>query len=198
VASNATVVLALLSLVFAVAAATRSLGLHAACGLLIALLFALFALPALLGLFGRRLFWPFIPGRGADTAVSAGIWHSIADWITSHAGRVVITTVSLLALLGFGLFGTPIGLSQTEQFRVKAESVTGYETLAAHLPSGLTDPTRVIGDGGRSAEIRAAITATPGVVSASEGVIGGRSASMGGDSRRAARFLASVQNCCRA
>jgi len=51
---------------------------------------------------------------------------------------------------------------------VKAESVTGYETLAAHFPSGLTDPTRVIGDTGRAAEIRRAITATPGVVSASD------------------------------
>ena len=168
VASNATVVLALLTLVFAVAPATRSLGVHAACGLLIALLFALFALPPLLGLFGRRLFWPFSPRRGADTAVTAGVWHSIADWVTSHAGRVVVTTVAVLALLGIGLFGTPIGLTQTEQFRVKAESVTGYETLAAHFPSGLTDPTRAIGDTGRAAEVRRAIMATPGVVSASD------------------------------
>jgi RND superfamily putative drug exporter len=120
VAGNATVVLALLTLVFAVAPATRSLGVHAACGLLIALRFALFALPPLLGLFGRRLFWPFSPRRGADTAVTAGLWHGIADWVTSHAGRVVVTTVAVLALLGVGLFGTPVGLSQTEQFRVKA------------------------------------------------------------------------------
>jgi len=168
VASNATVVLALLTLVFAVTPATRSLGVHAACGLLIALLFVLLALPPLLVLFGRRLFWPFIPRRGADAAVTVGVWHSIADWVTGHAGRVAVTTVALLALLGIGLFGTPVGLSQTEQFRVKAESVTGYETLAAHFPSGLTDPTRVIGDTGRAAEIRRAITATPGVVSASD------------------------------
>jgi putative drug exporter of the RND superfamily len=51
---------------------------------------------------------------------------------------------------------------------VKAESVTGYETLAAHFPSGLTDPTRVIGDTGRTAEIGRAITATPGVASAGD------------------------------
>ncbi|PXX10251.1 MMPL family transporter [Mycolicibacterium moriokaense] len=168
VASNATVVLALLTLVFAVAPATRSLGVHAACGLLIALFFALLALPPLLGLFGRRLFWPFIPRRGADTAVTAGVWQRIADWVTGHAGRVAVTTVALLALLGIGLLCTPIGLSQTEQFRVKAESVTGYETLAAHFPSGLTDPTQVIGDTGRTAEVQSATTATPGVVSASD------------------------------
>jgi RND superfamily putative drug exporter len=77
--------------------------------------------------------------------------------------------VVLLALLCTGLFGTPIGLSQTEQFRVKSESVTGYETLAAHFPSGLTDPTRVIGDTDRAAQIQRAIATTPGVVSASNG-----------------------------
>jgi RND superfamily putative drug exporter len=60
-------------------------------------------------------------------------------------------------------------LSQTEQFRVKSESVTGYETLAAHFPSGLTDPTRVIGNTDRAPQIQRAIATTPGVVSASNG-----------------------------
>jgi RND superfamily putative drug exporter len=169
VASNATVVLALLTLVFAVAPATRSLGAQAACGLAVTALFVLLVLPPLLGLFGRRLFWPFIPRPGGDTAVTAGVWHRIAAWVTGHAGRVAVTAVVLLALLGTGLFGTPIGLSQTEQFRVKSESVTGYETLAAHFPSGLTDPTRVIGNTDRAAQIQRAIATTPGVVSANNG-----------------------------
>ena len=63
------------------------------------------------------------------------------------------------------LLTTPIGLSQTEQFRVQAESVTGYETLAAHFPSGLTDPTRVVAPTSRAA-VQRAITDTEGVVSA--------------------------------
>jgi RND superfamily putative drug exporter len=161
VASNATVVLALLTLVVAVAPATRSLGAQAACGLAVTALFVLLVLPP--------LFWPFIPRPGGDTAVTAGVWHRIAAWVTGHAGRVAVTAVVLLALLGTGLFGTPIGLSQTEQFRVKSESVTGYETLAAHFPSGLTDPTRVIGNTDRAAQIQRAIATTPGVVSANNG-----------------------------
>ena len=168
VASNATVVLALLTLVFAVAPATRSVGVHTACGLLVALVFVLLVLPPLLGVFGTKLFWPFIPRRGDNTAVATGAWHRIADWVTGHAGRVAVSTVALLVLLGTGLIGTPIGLSQIDQFRVRAESVTGYEVLAEHFPSGLTDPTRVIGDTGRAAEIQTAITTTPGVVSASD------------------------------
>ena len=40
-------------------------------------------------------------------------------------GRVAVTALAALALLCTGLLTTPIGLSQTEQFRVQAESVTG-------------------------------------------------------------------------
>ena len=167
-ASNATVVLALLTLVFAAAPATRSLGVHAACGLVVAVLLVLLVLPPLLSLFSRRLFWPFIPRPGARTAATTGVWHGIAEWVTGHAGRVAVTSVAVLGLMGLGLLGTPIGLSQTEQFRVKAESVTGYETLSAHFPSGLTDPTFVIGDTGRAAAIRQAIATTPGVASAND------------------------------
>jgi RND superfamily putative drug exporter len=165
VASNSTVVLALLTLVFAVAPATRSVGVHAACGLLVALVFVLLVLPPLLGVFGTKLFWPFIPRRGDHTAVAAGVWHRIADWVAGHAGRVAVSAVVLLTLLGAGFIGTPTGLSQINQFQVRAESVTGYEVLAKHFPGGLTDPTRVIGASGRAADIQKAITTTPGVVS---------------------------------
>ena len=71
-----------------------------------------------------------------------------------------------LMLLCLGLATTPVGLSQTEQFRVQAESVSGYDTLADHFPSGLTDPTRVIASTAKAAEVEQAITSTPGVVSA--------------------------------
>lgn len=168
VASNATVVLALLTLVFGVAPATRSLGVHAACGLVIAVLFVVVVLPPLLRVFGRRLFWPFIPRRGGTAAVTTGVWHRVADWVADHAARVATATVALLVSLGIGIVGIPIGLSQIDQFRVHAESVTAYDVLAGHFPSGLTDPTRVVGAAGRAAAIQHAIETTPGVVSVSD------------------------------
>jgi RND superfamily putative drug exporter len=64
IASNATVVLALLTLVFAAAPSTRSLGVQAASGLVMAAVFVLLVLPPLPALFGKRLFWPFIPHVG--------------------------------------------------------------------------------------------------------------------------------------
>ena len=42
-----------------------------------------------------------------------------------------------LVVLATGLLGTRIGLSQTEQFRVRADSVTGFDVVAAHFPAGV-------------------------------------------------------------
>jgi len=164
-ASNATVVLALLTLVFASSPSTRSLGVQAASGLVVAAVFVLLVLPPLLALFGRKLFWPFIPAVGATPLTEGGLWHRIADSVGRRPVRVAVVAIGALLLLCTGLLSTPIGLSQTEQFRVQAESVAGYETLAAHFPSGLTDPTRVIGASDRAEQIQRAITDTEGVVS---------------------------------
>ncbi|HEV7419216.1 MAG TPA: MMPL family transporter, partial [Mycobacterium sp.] len=167
-ASNATVVLALLTLLLAVVPSTRSLGVQAASGLLVAALFVLCALPPLLAAFGTRLFWPFVPRSAEHAAQNVGPWYRLADWVSHHAGRIAVTSLTLLAVLCAGLLGTPIGLSQTEQFRVEAESVSAYATVAAHFPSGTSDPTRIIGATDRSAELRSAIESTPGVVSVAE------------------------------
>ncbi len=165
-ASNATVVLALLTLLLASSPSTRSLGVQAAAGLVVAAVFVLLVLPPLLALFGRRLFWPFVPKVGAKPLTDSGVWHRIADAVARRPARVSAVAIASLALLCLGLLTTPIGLSQTEQFRVQAESVSGYDTLAAHFPSGLTNPTRVIAATGKAAEVDQAITSTPGVVSA--------------------------------
>ncbi|GAB3216886.1 MMPL family transporter [Mycolicibacterium hippocampi] len=164
-ASNATVVLALLTLVFAESPSTRSLGVQAASGLVVAAVFVLLVLPPLLGLFGRKLFWPFIPQVGARALTDSGVWHRVASAVARRPARVAVVSIGALALLCTGLLSTPIGLSQTEQFRVQAESVSGYDTLAAHFPSGLTDPAVVIASTDRAAEVQRAVDGTPGVVS---------------------------------
>ena len=170
-ASNATVVLALLTLLFASAPSTRSLGLQAATGLVVAALFALVVLPPLLALCGVRLFWPFIPKSADDAAgdpVVTGFWHRIATAVAARPVWVAATSIGLLAVLATGLLATPTGLSQTEQFRVRAESVSGYDAVAAHFPGSLSDPTRVIGSTERAAGLQQAIAGTPGVVSVTE------------------------------
>ncbi len=169
-ASNATVVLALLTLLLAIIPSTRSLGALAASGLVVAAVFVLLVLPPLLALFGAKLFWPFIPRPGSAETVNTGPWHRVAEAVARRPALIGSVAIIGLAVLATGLFGTKIGLSQTEQFRVKADSVAGFDTLAQHFPSGFTGPTFVIADTTKAAAVQQAIAATPDVVSASPAV----------------------------
>lgn len=172
VASNATVVLALLTLLFASTPSTRSLGALAACGLVVAAVSALVILPPLLALCGRRLFWPFVPRAEDSPAPDSGAWQRVGEWVNRRPALVATVAIAGLAALATGLLGTRIGLSQTEQFRVHADSVTGYEVVAAHFPAGLANPTVVIAPD--ASPVPQAIASTPGVVSVTES---GRSSS---------------------
>jgi putative drug exporter of the RND superfamily len=167
VASNATVVLALLTLLFASTPSTRSLGALAACGLVVAALSVLVILPPLLAVCGRRLFWPLIPNP-QDATADNGAWYRIADWVARRPAVVAALAITLLAVLATGLLDTRIGLAQTEQFRVQADSVSGYNVVATHFPAGLASPALVVAPSDRALQVRDAISSVPGVVSVTE------------------------------
>ena len=168
VASNATVVLALLTLLCASTPSTRGLGGLAACGLVVAAVSVLVMLPPLLALCGRRLFWPFIPQSDAGPTLDSGPWHRVAERVARRPAMIGAVAVAVLAALAAGLLGTRIGLTQTEQFRVQADSVSGYDIVAAHFPAGLTNPTLVVAPTASASQVRQAIHSTPGAVSATE------------------------------
>lgn len=165
-ASNLTVVLALLTLLFGVLPNNRSLGISAAVGLVVALAFALFTLPAALAIFGRGLFWPFVPRVGDEDKTRTGGWFKVARAVTRRPLAVVAGSLVILALLVGGLFGAKLGLSQTEQFRVEAESVDGLETLSAHFPPGASAPVNVVVDADLEADALDVVRGTDGVVDA--------------------------------
>jgi putative drug exporter of the RND superfamily len=168
VASNATVVLALLTLILAVVPSTRSLGVLAACGLVVAAVSVLALLPPLLALCGRRVFWPFIPYQDNGDGTDSGAWRWVADGVARRPALIGALAIAVLAALAAGLLGTRIGLSQTEQFRVRADSVSGFHVLAGHFPAGLASPTTVIASSAQAAQLESAIKAAGGVVSANE------------------------------
>lgn len=165
-ASNLTVVLALLTLLLGVLPNNRSLGASAAVGLVIALAFALFTLPAALSIFGRGLFWPFVPRVGDEDRTRTGGWFRLAGAVTRRPVPVVAASAAVLALLASGLLGASLGLSQTEQFRVEAESVDGLETLSKHFPPGASDPVTIIVDAADADRALAVVAETDGVVEA--------------------------------
>lgn len=143
VASNATVVISLLTLLLAVVPGTRGLGVASAVGLLIALAAVVFVLPPALAVCGRGLFWPFVPRPGRPEA-RPGLWRVIGSRVVARPVVPVLAGVALLAVMATGLLGTQWGLSQTERFRVPSESAIGLEVLGDHFVPGEAEPMVVI------------------------------------------------------
>ncbi|HLL68864.1 MAG TPA: MMPL family transporter [Micromonosporaceae bacterium] len=164
--SAGTVVLSVLTLSFAVLPGNRSLGYACAVGVACALIFGLFVLPAALTVFSRGLFWPFVPRPGQTDQGRDGIWGRIGRAVAGRPRLVLAASLAVLALLSVGLTGAKLGLSQTEQFRAKAESIDGLQTLGRHFPAGAAQPTVVIANVTAAADVLAAVQATPGVAEA--------------------------------
>ena len=136
IASSGTVVLALLTLLFAVSPLERSLGVTGAVGIAVAVLYALVVLPAVLLLFGRGLFWPFTPRVGQPDPTRTGPWSKVGAAVVRRPRTVIAASLLLLAALGLGGIGLKTGLSQTEQFRTSVEATEGQQTLARSFPAG--------------------------------------------------------------
>ena len=164
-ASNATVVLALLTLLLASIPLTRGLGIPAAMGLIIALAAVLFVLPPVLALLGRRVFWPFIP-RPGEARRRGGAWRAVAERVVRRPGVSLLAGGALLAVMAAGLFGTSVGLDQMEKFRVQSESAAGLETLSAHFPPGEAQPIDIVTDSAAADAVVSAAAEVAGVVRA--------------------------------
>ncbi|WP_344147646.1 MMPL family transporter [Nocardioides koreensis] len=162
-ASSGTVVLALLCLGLADNPSSRSIGLAGAIGIVTAVVYALLVLPAALTVFGRRLFWPFVPRLGQAEPTETGVWSRVARVATGRPWLVSAAGVLVLAVLALPLAGVRTGLSDTEQFRAKPESVTGQQVLAEHFPAGASQPTSVLTPAESAASVRRAVAAVDGV-----------------------------------
>ncbi len=144
IASGGTVTLALLTLSFADLAGNRSLGLVCATGIVIAMIAALGVLPAAMVVFGRGLFWPFVPKFGGVNKSQSGLWAKLGKSVSKRPVAVSIIGVLVLGGLASGAAGIKIGLSSTESFLKTPEAVVGQTVLAEAFPAGATSPTNVI------------------------------------------------------
>lgn len=167
-ASGGTVVLAVLALLLASIESSRALAVACAIGVLMAMLAALFVLPAALVLCGRGVFWPFVPRVGSVESVGR-VWGRLGEGVARRPRLVAIAGVALLGGLAAGAGGVQVGLSQSELFRVKPEAVTAAQTLADAFPAGQTSPVDVLTTPQAAQEVVAAAQTVPGVASAQVG-----------------------------
>ena len=186
-ASNLTVVLSLLSLVFAIIPGTRGLGITAAVGLLISAAAVLFALPPVLAICGKTMFWPFIPKPEATadealtpaeaaaanrstapaSAAKPSIWRTIATRVVRRPGLHLGAGIIILGVMATGFIGSSIGLDQTEKFRVQSESAQGLDVLADHFPPGESQPIWIVADADHADDVVDSVSDMDGVVRAS-------------------------------
>jgi len=140
--SAATVVAALLSLLFATFEFYSNLGIPLAIGIGVILLAGLTLLPALLAIFGRAVFWPSKTQAGTG---KAGIWGRVAVRIISRPATTLIAGLVVFGGLAVAVSAnTPAGFGGNTNAPAGSDSATGTALLSAHFPNTSANPTNII------------------------------------------------------
>jgi RND superfamily putative drug exporter len=141
--SAATVIAALLCLLLATFGLYRGIGPSLALGLMIMLLAALTLLPALLGIFGRAVFWPSHPAAGQQTI---GLWGRVAARVVRHPLPTLLLGVVLFGSLAAGLIGYRISGFAGSATTPGSDSAAGAAVIAAHFPAASNNPDILVMD----------------------------------------------------
>lgn len=176
-ASAATVILGLLCLLLAELRSTSGLGPVGALGIAGALLASLTFLPAVLLLFGRKVFWPFAPTidhQHAEDVVGsgAGIWGRVAGMVGSHPRRTWgITLVALLAAAAFVPTFKASGATIEETFLTEVDSITAQQIIGEHFAAGAAQPLQVVVPEPDAQAALDLVSGDPGIESAYLGLV---------------------------
>lgn len=159
--SALTVAVALLILLLSVFPVTRGLGLACAVGVLVAWFYAMFVLPCALVIWGRGVFWPFVPKVGdAVTADRAGFWKRVGTFTRARPVAMLLAAVIIIGGLALGNLGIKVGLSTEDSFRGTPQSVVAADRLAAEFGNGVTQPAYVIAPVSEVDAVTAALEST--------------------------------------
>ena len=167
-ASGSTVAVALALLLLAEIEGRQVLGLVSAVGIVVAMIAGLLVLPSALVVFGRWIFWPFVPRVGGKNPYEKSIWTKLGRAVSKKPLAVAAIGVAVLGGLASGGLGIKNGLSATEIFIEKPEAVLGQEVLADAFPAGSATPTIVVVDSEYLDEARELVDIA-GVAEISEG-----------------------------
>ena len=182
-ASGGTVALSLATLLLASLAGNRALGFACAIGVVVAIAFALVALPAALVVCGRGLFWPVVPrassgavpgsaarsGSAEHAARKPGAWERLGRGVQRRPVVVSVAAVAGLGVLCLGLGGYAVGLSQTDQLLGDPDSVTAQRIVDDSFSAGLTSQTTVLVPSAAADDAVSVAEGVDGVASATAG-----------------------------
>lgn len=164
IASGATVIIGLLCLMFAQMNSTSSLGPVTAAGIVVALIMMMVLLPALLVIFGRWVFWPFIPHFGDPERNESGIWGRVGRGIAKKPRFVWIATAMVLGAFSLGIFQLDAnGLTNEQSFTKTEPSITADKVLTKHYDGGAGSPVAVIANADQADAVKAAFSSVKGI-----------------------------------
>jgi putative drug exporter of the RND superfamily len=113
---------------------------------------------------GRWAFWPKVPKEGEPDERLSGIWSRLAGSIERRPRKTwLVTAFVMLVLAGFSLTLKADGITTTEAFVDRTDSLIGQEQLAEHFPGGLGTPTIVIANESAVNEVIGVTKQTPGI-----------------------------------
>ena len=165
-ASASTVVLGLLCLLASSLNSDRGLGPVGAVAVLCTFAVLITALPALLTIFGRGLFWPFRPHAGHTPDPLRSLWGRLGQRIALRSRTVWVGTTVILLVLGLFTLTLKTGITNDQAFRTPPDSVAADALIADHFPAGVSNPADIVASAGAAHQVLAAAQATPGVSSA--------------------------------
>jgi RND superfamily putative drug exporter len=141
-ASAGTVILALLSLLFATFGIYHDLGIPLAIGVATMLLAGITFLPALLAILGRAVFWPSRPRPGQ---AQGGAWGRVASKVVSRpVPTLLIGLVAFGALASGAVFYKPAGFGGATSAPAHTEAAIADQLVAQHFAHAATNPTNLV------------------------------------------------------
>jgi RND superfamily putative drug exporter len=108
-----------------------------------------------------------VPREGDTDERLSGVWSRIAGGI-GHRPRItwIVTALVMLILACFTFTLKASGITTTQGFINRTDSVIGQEILAQHFPGGLGTPVIILANADQEVAVLDATKATPGIAAA--------------------------------
>ena len=164
-ASAGTVSIGLICLQLSELKSNAGLGPVGAVGVVSSFVVLMTFLPSLLVLFGRKVFWPFVPHFGTEVVETKGIWGRVSRQVGTHPRRLWAVSSLVLLLLASATFTLKAdGLADLDVFTDKqAPAVVGYKVLSDHQLISPSADASVVVNADATKSVLAALTSEKSV-----------------------------------
>jgi uncharacterized membrane protein YdfJ with MMPL/SSD domain len=142
IASAVTVVIAFLCLSVSRFEQTKTSGLALAIGIAITLAIGLTLVPALMSIFGHRLFWPSktLAASNPNPKKRRFGWAKTGEWISRHPLWTAIPIIAVLIIPYFAIPRLTLSANVTNQLSADEQSTQGLNIIRDHFPTGELSP----------------------------------------------------------